>query len=309
MAGGFTHMEAGEAKYTATVNAAQGTKGSTLPPAPSGTVWAAGSEVRTAISLRANHGGGYSFRLCPVHAALDETCFQKIPLAFVPGRQLLRWANGTELAINGTYVDVGTNPPGSSWSMNPLPYSNAGSGPQFPPPCHEKGSHGGGTPPPRPSNCVAQATGPAVGLDRCNRTFCNTNTHYAYTGNVPFSECARQCAIAKCACFDYDSASAGNHPFEHCRVAAANDLEGVSQSSTGYDSYIQPGPLPPAPSTGPTGQVTDGYCSGEFPYNVMVLDTIEIPAGLAKGDYVLGFRWDCEKSAQVWAACADVTIA
>ena len=40
----------------------------------------------------------------------------------------------------------------------------------------------------------------------------------------------------------------------------------------------------------------------------MVLDTLQVPTGLAKGDYVLGFRWDCEKSAQVWAACADVTI-
>ena len=72
-------------------------------------------------------------------------------------------------------------------------------------------------------------------------------------------------------------------------------------------------------------------CSGADPNMVIVLDEIAIPAGIPAGDYVLGFRaspvllcqfgffapslaggagagWDCEVSAQVWAACADVTI-
>ena len=31
-------------------------------------------------------------------------------------------------------------------------------------------------------------------------------------------------------------------------------------------------------------------------------------AGLAAGDYVLGFRWDCEETAQIWSSCADVSI-
>jgi hypothetical protein len=35
---------------------------------------------------------------------------------------------------------------------------------------------------------------------------------------------------------------------------------------------------------------------------------LRIPAHLDAGEYVLGFRWDCESSAQVWQACADVTI-
>ena len=41
----------------------------------------------------------------------------------------------------------------------------------------------------------------------------------------------------------------------------------------------------------------------------MVMDTLHIPADTSPGEYVLGFRWDCEISAQIWAACADVTIA
>ena len=40
-------------------------------------------------------------------------------LAFVPGRQKLRWANGTELLIRGNYTTEGTFPAGSSWAQNP----------------------------------------------------------------------------------------------------------------------------------------------------------------------------------------------
>jgi len=41
----------------------------------------------------------------------------------------------------------------------------------------------------------------------------------------------------------------------------------------------------------------------------MIVDTLQIPPSVPTGKYVLGFRWDCEKSAQVWAACSDITIA
>merc|ERR1712087_241058 len=45
------------------------------------TQWKAGSVVETAMAITANHGGGYSFRLCPRPANgmkdLTEECFQK----------------------------------------------------------------------------------------------------------------------------------------------------------------------------------------------------------------------------------------
>ena len=51
-------------------------------------------------------------------------------------------------------------------------------------------------------------------------------------------------------------------------------------------------------------------CSGEWgPYNLEIVDRVQIPATLAPGEYVLGWRWDCEESNQVWASCSDVTIA
>jgi len=39
-----------------------------------------------------------------------------------------------------------------------------------------------------------------------------------------------------------------------------------------------------------------------------IVDKVLIPAGLAAGEYVLGWRWDCEESNQIWQSCSDVTI-
>ena len=50
-----------------------------------------------------------------------------------------------------------------------------------------------------------------------------------------------------------------------------------------------------------------GVCSGDWTGGVIV-DVVRIPADLTPGAYVLGWRWDCEESTQVWASCADVTI-
>jgi hypothetical protein len=38
------------------------------------------------------------------------------------------------------------------------------------------------------------------------------------------------------------------------------------------------------------------------------VDDLRVPADLAPGEYVLGIRWDCEKSAQIWQNCADIEI-
>lgn len=50
-------------------------------------------------------------------------------------------------------------------------------------------------------------------------------------------------------------------------------------------------------------------CTGMWgPYNAEIFDRVEIPAGLPPGPYVLGWRWDCEESNQIWQSCSDVTI-
>jgi len=50
-------------------------------------------------------------------------------------------------------------------------------------------------------------------------------------------------------------------------------------------------------------------CTGMWgPYNLEIIDEVVIPAGLAPGRYVLGFRQDCEESSQIWSSCSDVTV-
>lgn len=53
-----------------------------------------------------------------------------------------------------------------------------------------------------------------------------------------------------------------------------------------------------------------GLCSGWYgPDNLEIVDMVRVPADLPPGEYVVGWRWDCEESAQIWQNCADVTIA
>ena len=37
-------------------------------------------------------------------------------------------------------------------------------------------------------------------------------------------------------------------------------------------------------------------------------DGLKVPKEVPPGEYVLGWRWDCEMSSQVWSSCADITI-
>ena len=95
MAGGgpVSGVESGE--YNTTRFAKQGDLGSkTLPYAPTGTVWKAGGVGTTGWYIRANHGGGYQFRLCPRGETLDEECFRKTPLEF-SGKQWLKYDDGS----------------------------------------------------------------------------------------------------------------------------------------------------------------------------------------------------------------------
>ena len=116
------HEGPGEAKFATTIFATMGDLGSrVLAPAPSGTVWAAGASVEVSWGIRFNHGGGYAYRLCPAGEKLTEACFRRTHLEFDRGAQQLQWNNGTRLPINGTFVDEGTRPAGSTWAMNPIP--------------------------------------------------------------------------------------------------------------------------------------------------------------------------------------------
>ena len=88
----FAHAGPGDAVYWNNSNASFGDLGSqALGPAPSGTVWTAGSAVEVAWGIRFNHGGGYQYRLCPASEPPTEACFARTPLEFVREKHALRW--------------------------------------------------------------------------------------------------------------------------------------------------------------------------------------------------------------------------
>jgi len=207
-AGGGPHSTGGHGEFTDTKYAKFGDLGSkVLPKYPTGTVWKAGSTVETMASFRANHGGGYQYRLCPLESELTEACFQETPMPFADDSKLMI-NDGRIIKLRSVDVSEGTTPPGSTWRMLGIPDTTNVRPKGFPrdnwgfePPCIEQG--------------------------------------------YP------------------------NHP-----------PAGLHQSN----------------------------CSGQWEHNITMYDYLRVPDHLKPGEYVLGFRWDCETSAQVWQSCADVTI-
>jgi len=186
------------AAYVNTTHAKVSDLGSkTLPTRRGANVtWSVGSVVEVSWNLAANHGGGYSYRLCSAKDNLTELCFKRTPLDFV-GMQQLRWGgkdSGDHLNFTGTYVWSAATY-GSMWAMNPIP---------------------------------------------------------------------------------------------------RND---VLQTGIGFQPKCIETPEHPCSGGGETGLE-----------RLEIVDHVQIPSWLAPGDYVLGWRWDCEESNQIWASCSDVKI-
>ena len=112
-----------------------------------------------------------AYRLCPLEKNLTEECFQHHHLSFA-GKTFLEFGNGcvlvlpatdrmsrrrntgvavidcaanpflnpiilsTRLEIQSRFLSNGTHPRGSMWAMNPLPFAEYRSRPQFAPPCN-----------------------------------------------------------------------------------------------------------------------------------------------------------------------------
>lgn len=110
-------------------------------------------------------------------------------------------------------------------------------------------------------------------------------------------------------------------------IPRINDSPGDSGSPTNVDNGckepaiglrcrqfdpICPGESKSSPSwhkIEPNSRASDveGECSGDWTGGILV-DRVAVPAALPPGDYVLGWRWDCEETAQIWSSCADIHI-
>lgn len=94
---------------------------------PWSTEWRAGSVVEAAWGIRANHGGGYSYRMCRRDPSqpfdgLSEACFQATPLEFSGDTSWVHFDNATErVAFRANGTAEGTTPVGSQWRKNPIP--------------------------------------------------------------------------------------------------------------------------------------------------------------------------------------------
>jgi len=60
---------------------ASGMDGILLPPTTP-TEWVAGSNVEVGFALTANHGGGYSYRLCPANGVVNEDWYTATTFVF-----------------------------------------------------------------------------------------------------------------------------------------------------------------------------------------------------------------------------------
>jgi len=87
------------------------------------TEWQAGSEVLITWGIAANHGGGYSFRLCPKPknlTDLTEECFQNGSLEFV-GNISTAIYDFDKLNERTEFPAYGISLPTGHWRQNPMP--------------------------------------------------------------------------------------------------------------------------------------------------------------------------------------------
>jgi len=95
------------------------------------TDWERGTRAEVGWGMIANHGGGYSYRLCKVvddHPGdVTEECFQKTPLRFGSENSWVQygWDESSRVVFKANRTTVGTFPSGSEWTMNPIPVCNS----------------------------------------------------------------------------------------------------------------------------------------------------------------------------------------
>lgn len=210
MAGGTPSAAFNGGEYTTTKYAKQGDLGSTqLRPRETGIVWKRGGVANVSWYIAFNHGGGYSYRLCPRSEPLTEECFQNNLLEFASTEHLVLFKSGAK-AIPNTIVKSGG---GKGWMLSPIPMPN-------------------------------------------------------FVGSM--------CDNGK----GYPCGGCGFNLTHSCGTYPGGNTEKDFPNPFGKDNMGK---------------------------NTAIVDQVHVPE-VPPGKYVVGFRWDCETSSQVWSSCGDITI-
>lgn len=265
--------------------------GTDLPPVGPATVWKANSVVEAEWSIYANHGGGYSFRLCKKVPGQAETeaCYQKIPLDFADDLTTIKYYDGSRspFTINATTTNVGTFPTGSQWRKNPIPMCNCDIG----------------------VGCAGKQKKAAVDK-KCKavpKELCGTDT-----GKNTCLSCgtgdAYDCEVC---CPGLNKQTNGDYSWCTANSTGCSKENPMGCYRQPYEeTYLKPGQTAPECPTGlmfPSSW-DEGYGQGEEgSFMFSMIDRLKVP-DLPAGDYSLSWRWDCEQTPQVWNSCADITI-
>ena len=276
--------------------------GTALPSVGNAATWKAGDVVEASWAIYANHGGGYSYRLCKKDGdkPVTEVDCQKIPLDFVGNTTEIRFTEEGKapITIDAVQTNVGTFPKGSMWRKNPIPMCNCdigiGCGKRE---VEEVKTTGGKTCTPDVKcdgtggfNCKQCGDASTPSWSCKSGTCCPGTTEASFAGGV-------FCKGGKPGPSPSPSPSKGSmyttYPKTHFHPGQTSKLcpTGV-QFETKFDEGV--------------GAMGSGGRFGTFDFQMV--DKLQIPKDLEAGGYVLSWRWDCEETPQVWNSCADVTI-
>lgn len=105
-------------------------------------------------------------------------------------------------------------------------------------------------------------------------------------------------------------------------IPGPNDTDTTPHKCLPGERSLMDGPCEPCPGTpGSDCSRCDNNCQSHKPafephcpgcvgnrHDIAVRDVVKVPSDLKPGPYVLGFRYDCEATAQVWNSCSDITL-
>lgn len=238
------------------------------------TVWKRGTAVEVGFALTANHGGGYSYRLCPTNGIVDETCFQKHVLKFAGNTSWiqyspLRISGGPSYPIPLTKVTEGTYPAGSEWAKNPIPACNF---------CSQ-------------AKCGDPLLSPNYTDVSGTMNWGGHNvTYYGGEEWIEFIRCGVICA-----------GEDKHETFVNNSKSGTVDHHPGGLFCLGETQFEEPLP-------GVSGFVTNFTFPSLSIDAFSIVDHMLVPKDIQPGSYLLSWRWDCEQSAQVWQNCADILI-